>query len=135
MIEYLGSQIGADYPVTNFWHFVDDMKFLCRIITDGPLKSYCFKRLAYLSHKFQLHVLLNDLQELKAQKQVPHRDFYNVRKVVSLVSRMICDWHHNLTNIGHSYWPTGHSRACRIMHEPKAFVAIHQEDYQNKKRR
>ncbi|CAG2175066.1 unnamed protein product, partial [Oppiella nova] len=59
----------APYPVTTFNHFIDDMKFLCRTITDGPLKSFCFKRLAYLSHKFQLHVLLNDLQELKAQKQ------------------------------------------------------------------
>ncbi|CAG2182054.1 unnamed protein product, partial [Oppiella nova] len=80
----------APYPVTTFNHFIDDMKFLCRTITDGPLKSFCFKRLAYLSHKFQLHVLLNDLQELKAQKQVPHRDFYNVRKVDTHVHAASC---------------------------------------------
>ncbi|CAG2121804.1 unnamed protein product, partial [Medioppia subpectinata] len=66
------------------------MKFLCRTIADGPLKSYSFKRLAYLSHKFQLHVLLNDLQELKAQKQVAHRDFYNVRKVDTHVHAASC---------------------------------------------
>ena len=83
-------QIGAPFPVTSFNQFIDDMKFLCRTITDGPLKSYCFKRLAYLSHKFQLHVLLNDLQELKAQKQVPHRDFYNVRKVDTHVHAASC---------------------------------------------
>ncbi|XP_054168419.1 AMP deaminase 2-like [Oppia nitens] len=78
------------YSVTTFNAFVDDMKFLCRIIGDGPLKSHCFKRLAYLSHKFQLHVLLNDLEELKAQKLVPHRDFYNVRKVDTHVHAASC---------------------------------------------
>ena len=47
----------------------------------GPLKSFCYRRLSYLTNKFQLHVLLNELRELAAQKAVPHRDFYNVRKV------------------------------------------------------
>ena len=45
------------------------------------MKSYCYKRLTYLSSKHQLHVLLNEIRELSAQKAVPHRDFYNVRKV------------------------------------------------------
>lgn len=44
-------------------------------------KSFCFKRLCYLSSKYQLHVLLNEVHELAAQKAVPHRDFYNIRKV------------------------------------------------------
>ena len=44
-------------------------------------KSFCYRRLSYLTSKFQLHVLLNELRELAAQKAVPHRDFYNVRKV------------------------------------------------------
>lgn len=44
-------------------------------------KSFCFRRLCYLSSKYQLHVLLNEVQELAAQKAVPHRDFYNIRKV------------------------------------------------------
>jgi hypothetical protein len=58
--------------------------FLCA----GPLKSFCYRRLSYLTNKFQLHVLLNELRELAAQKAVPHRDFYNVRKVkCSLVHR------------------------------------------------
>ena len=54
----------------------------CRLfLADGPLKSFCYRRLTYLSSKFQLHVLLNELRELAAQKAVAHRDFYNVRKV------------------------------------------------------
>lgn len=28
-----------------------------------------------------MHVLLNEMKELAAQKKVPHRDFYNIRKV------------------------------------------------------
>lgn len=45
-------------------------------------KSFCYRRLTYLSAKYQLHVLLNELRELAAQKAVPHRDFYNARKVI-----------------------------------------------------
>ena len=45
-------------------------------------KSFCYRRLTYLSAKYQLHVLLNELRELAAQKAVPHRDFYNTRKVI-----------------------------------------------------
>ena len=44
-------------------------------------KSFCYRRLAYLQNKFQLHVLLNELRELHEQKGVSHRDFYNIRKV------------------------------------------------------
>lgn len=28
-----------------------------------------------------MHILLNEMKELAAQKKVPHRDFYNIRKV------------------------------------------------------
>ena len=28
-----------------------------------------------------MHVLLNEMRELAEQKCVPHRDFYNIRKV------------------------------------------------------
>ena len=48
-----------------------------------PRKSFCYRRLSYLSNKYQLHVLLNELKESAAQKEVPHRDFYNVHKVSS----------------------------------------------------
>lgn len=46
-------------------------------------KSFCYRRLQYLSSKFQMHILLNEMKELAAQKKVPHRDFYNIRKVNS----------------------------------------------------
>lgn len=46
-------------------------------------KSFCFRRLSFLLNKFQMHTLLNELLELHEQKEVPHRDFYNIRKVSS----------------------------------------------------
>lgn len=66
------------------------MNFMCRCITDGPLKSYCYRRLAYLTHKYQLHVLLNEMNELREQKAVPHRDFYNTRKVDTHIHAASC---------------------------------------------
>ena len=44
-------------------------------------KTLSYRRLKYLESRFQLHTMLNEMKELKAQKMVPHRDFYNVRKV------------------------------------------------------
>lgn len=44
-------------------------------------KTYCHRRLNFLASKFYLHEMLNEMAELKELKGVPHRDFYNVRKV------------------------------------------------------
>lgn len=70
-----------EYEFPDLKTYVTDMHLMCALIADGPLKSFCYRRLQYLSSKFQLHVLLNELRELAAQKAVAHRDFYNVRKV------------------------------------------------------
>ena len=74
-----------DYSFPRLEEFVRDMHLMCALIADGPLKSFCYRRLSYLSSKFQLHVLLNELRELAAQKAVAHRDFYNVRKVCCIL--------------------------------------------------
>ena len=54
-------------------------------------KSFAFRRLCYLDSRFNLHEMLNEHKELKAQKLVPHRDFYNVRKVSGVCS-MLSRW-------------------------------------------
>ncbi|XP_042906606.1 AMP deaminase 2 isoform X3 [Parasteatoda tepidariorum] len=79
-----------DYPFPSLQTFVTDMTLLCAMITDGPLKSFCYRRLSYLNLKYQLHVLLNEMTELTAQKSVPHRDFYNIRKVDTHVHAASC---------------------------------------------
>ncbi|XP_023019341.2 AMP deaminase isoform X2 [Leptinotarsa decemlineata] len=70
--------------------FTTDFYNMCNMIADGPLKSFCYRRLTYLSSKFQLHVLLNELRELASQKAVPHRDFYNIRKVDTHIHAASC---------------------------------------------
>ncbi|XP_059173213.1 AMP deaminase 2-like isoform X4 [Physella acuta] len=70
-----------DWPCPNLEEFIKDQNIMFAMISDGPLKSFCYRRLSYLSNKYQLHVLLNELKESAAQKEVPHRDFYNVHKV------------------------------------------------------
>ena len=47
----------------------------------GPVRSFCHNRLHLLEARFNLHSLLNHDLENLAQKAVPHRDFYNVRKI------------------------------------------------------
>ncbi|XP_067641734.1 AMP deaminase 2 isoform X2 [Eurosta solidaginis] len=80
--------VKCEYP--NLKEFVNDMQVMCNMIVDGPLKSFCYRRLCYLSSKFQLHVLLNELRELASQKAVPHRDFYNIRKVDTHIHAASC---------------------------------------------
>lgn len=63
---------------------------LRKIVHGGVNISYAFKRLELLSAKFNLHVLLNGTRENDAQKSVPHRDFYNVRKVDTHVHHSAC---------------------------------------------
>ncbi|XP_021942583.1 AMP deaminase 2 isoform X4 [Zootermopsis nevadensis] len=80
----------CSFPYPNLDTFVRDMNRLCVMIADGPLKSFCYRRLSCLSSKFQLHVLLNELRELASQKAVPHRDFYNIRKVDTHIHAASC---------------------------------------------
>nr|XP_054760848.1 AMP deaminase 3-like [Lytechinus pictus] len=68
---------------------VDSYKMLA-LIANGPIKSFSYRRLSYLSSKFHLHNLLNEMKELAAQKSVPHRDFYNLRKVDTHVHAASC---------------------------------------------
>ncbi|CAK1547507.1 unnamed protein product [Leptosia nina] len=70
-----------NYRNVTFVKYVEDLSRLSDMIADGPLKSFCYRRLSYLSSKFKMHVLLNELHELALQKAVPHRDFYNIKKV------------------------------------------------------
>lgn len=80
----------CDFKYPDVIQFTNDFYTMCNMIADGPLKSFCYRRLSYLSSKFQLHVLLNELRELASQKAVPHRDFYNIRKVDTHIHAASC---------------------------------------------
>ena len=70
--------------------FYMDLDAILTISSDGPSKSFAFRRLQYLEGKFNLYVLLNEYQETADTKKVPHRDFYNVRKVDTHVHHSAC---------------------------------------------
>ncbi|KAJ1955226.1 AMP deaminase, partial [Dipsacomyces acuminosporus] len=71
--------------------FYMDLDFVLDTISDGPIKTWAFRRLRYLDARWQLYFLLNEREEAMQSKMVPHRDLYNVRKVdghVHLASAM-----------------------------------------------
>ncbi|KAI2463665.1 AMP deaminase [Annulohypoxylon bovei var. microspora] len=70
--------------------FYMDLEQILSTSSDGPSKSFAFRRLQYLEGKFNLYALLNEYQETADTKRVPHRDFYNVRKVDTHVHHSAC---------------------------------------------
>ncbi|TQW06769.1 AMP deaminase [Cordyceps javanica] len=70
--------------------FYMDLESILKVSSDGPSKSFAFRRLQYLEGKFSLYALLNEYQETADSKKVPHRDFYNVRKVDTHVHHSAC---------------------------------------------
>ncbi|XP_041835765.1 AMP deaminase 2-like isoform X2 [Melanotaenia boesemani] len=79
-----------DLPYPDLKEYIEDMNVMMSLIINGPVKSFCYRRLQYLSSKFQMHILLNEMKELAAQKKVPHRDFYNIRKVDTHIHASSC---------------------------------------------
>ncbi|KAI8372644.1 hypothetical protein EDC96DRAFT_500056 [Choanephora cucurbitarum] len=78
------------YQIPSCRDFFEDLDFILTSISDGPAKSFAFRRLRYLDSKWQMYILLNEFQELADSKSVPHRDFYNVRKVDTHVHHSSC---------------------------------------------
>ena len=70
--------------------YFQDQDFILAVVSDGPAKSFAFRRLRYLESKFQMYLMLNEYQEMADSKSVPHRDFYNVRKVDTHIHHSAC---------------------------------------------
>ncbi|CAN3374521.1 hypothetical protein DIURU_001353 [Diutina rugosa] len=67
-----------------------DLNTIISQSSDGPSKSFAFKRMEYLEARWNLYYLLNDFEEVKQSKKNPHRDFYNVRKVDTHIHHSAC---------------------------------------------
>lgn len=83
----------ADTPAVNvptIKEYYMDLDQILTVSSDGPSKSFAFRRLQYLEGKYNLYALLNEYQETADTKKVPHRDFYNVRKVDTHVHHSAC---------------------------------------------
>ncbi|XP_016315255.1 AMP deaminase 2-like isoform X2 [Sinocyclocheilus anshuiensis] len=87
---YTQNSSELDLPYPDLQEYIADMNMMMALIINGPVKSFCYRRLQYLSSKFQMHILLNEMKELAAQKKVPHRDFYNIRKVDTHIHASSC---------------------------------------------
>lgn len=59
--------------VPSLKEYFTDLDFLLGVCSDGPAKSFAFRRLKYLQSKWSLYCLLNEYQELADMKAVPHR--------------------------------------------------------------
>lgn len=70
--------------------FYIDMDEVQNVSSDGPTKSFAFRQLDILEGRFHLYFLVNSYQETADCKRVPHRDFYNVRKVDTHVHHSAC---------------------------------------------
>ncbi|XP_047678285.1 AMP deaminase 3b isoform X2 [Tachysurus fulvidraco] len=88
--EALSKDMPHRLPYPDMETFTIDMTHVLAMIADGPTKTYCHRRLNFLNSKFYLHEMLNELAELKELKSVPHRDFYNVRKVDTHIHAAAC---------------------------------------------
>ncbi|KAK4056829.1 AMP deaminase [Microbotryomycetes sp. JL221] len=69
------------YRIPTIKEYFQDLDEVLSVISDGPAKSFAWRRLRYLESKWNLYVLLNEYREMAEMKRVSHRDFYNVRKV------------------------------------------------------
>jgi len=93
-----------DLPCPDYDTFIDDMNFLIALIAQGPTKTYTHRRLKFLMSKFNVHEMLNEMEEMKELKNNPHRDFYNCRKVDTHIHAAACmNQKHLLRFIKHSY--------------------------------
>ncbi|KAK4534250.1 hypothetical protein CDCA_CDCA01G0275 [Cyanidium caldarium] len=73
-----------------YGEFVRDLQRLMQIVNTPDARSFAYRRLQLLGNKFQTHLLLNEEAERCEQKTVPHRDFYNVRKVDTHIHHSSC---------------------------------------------
>uniref|UniRef100_A0A674N3E0 AMP deaminase n=1 Tax=Takifugu rubripes TaxID=31033 RepID=A0A674N3E0_TAKRU len=103
-----------DLPCPDYDTFIDDMNFLIALIAQGPTKTYTHRRLKFLMSKFNVHEMLNEMEEMKELKLNPHRDFYNCRKVDTHIHAAACmNQKHLLRFIKRSY----RVDADRIVHK------------------
>lgn len=62
-------------------YYMDAEYILNQLVNSGPARTLAYRRLKFLEAQFDLYKLLHGSRESEEQRQAPHRDFYNVRKV------------------------------------------------------
>lgn len=72
-IKFISSCLAAEekkpmFDVPTIREYFVDLDYVLGVISDGPAKSFAFRRLKYLSSKFTMYSLLNEYQELADMK-------------------------------------------------------------------
>lgn len=70
-----------EFTSSTLQEYANDLTELMSVVNDPECRSFCFRRLELLQERFNMYITLNDEEERLSQIRVPHRDFYNVRKV------------------------------------------------------
>jgi len=78
------------YEEMSFDEYMSDLQKVMDLMAFGPAKTMCYRRLKILQSRFVLHNWLNDHVEVLEVKSIPHRDFYNVRKIDNHVHHSAC---------------------------------------------
>lgn len=63
----------AVFQIPTLKEYFLDLEYILGVISDGPAKSFAYRRIKYLESRWQLYCLLNEYQELAEMKRVPHR--------------------------------------------------------------
>ena len=85
-----GGQLQPLVTIPDLGRYYAALTEIQKVSSDGPTKSFAYRQLDILEGKSQLHFLVNSYQETADCKTVPHRDFYNVRKVDTHVHHSAC---------------------------------------------
>lgn len=56
------------FDIPSVREYFVDLDYVLGVISDGPTKSFAFKRLKYLASKFTMYSLLNEPQEVAEMK-------------------------------------------------------------------
>jgi AMP deaminase len=59
------------FDIPTIREYFMDLDFILGVISDGPAKSFAFRRLQYLRGKFTMYTLLNEFQEMTEMKVRP----------------------------------------------------------------
>ena len=85
-----GGRHGASPTLLTWQSFAGAYSELLGIVHSAAVKGFAWRKLEMLEARFSLHRTLNADKETMEQKTVPHRDFYNCRKVDTHVHHSAC---------------------------------------------
>jgi hypothetical protein len=68
MTIYVVANKNPAFDIPSIREYFVDLDYVLSVISDGPTKSFAFRRLKYLSSKFTMYTLLNEFQELADMK-------------------------------------------------------------------